>query len=306
MNNTRGACVDTSCPHRFPSSVKARVRQLLAPRFRLTPEQLDMVSELAKGVVPKKYIFVTAASSNHYNESQALVFNLKHFVFNKLPKDSYSFLYFDLGLKPVERRRVEKNCGCTVMSMNLKAFPKHTWKLMCYAWKPFIIRALLPKTDVLVYMDASVRFRADLDLDAFFATARRRGAQFLASLDSIPNHTVMSTFRFYQEPPCLFWPFPELLAGFSVFHNEPFMTRVVVDPWVSCAFNMTCMCPVDPHAFRLCPHTERRVGVCHRFDLSSLTLQMASLYGAKFGQLVIQDRTRPRIRRDDRMGYFTD
>lgn len=305
MNNTRGTCIDTTCNHRFHPSAQTRIRQLLDPRFRQTPQQLEMINALAKDVVPKKYLFVTAASSNHYNESQALVFNMRKYVFNKLHPDSYSFLYFDLGLKPIERRRVEKNCNCTVMNMILKTFPKHTRHLMCYAWKPFIIKALLPKTQVLVYMDTSVRFK-DMDLGAFFDAARRWGAQFLASRDSIPNHTVQSMFDFYQEPACLFWPFPELLAGFSVFHNEPFMTKVVLDPWVGCAFDATCMCPVDPHAFRICPHRERRVGDCHRFDLSSLTLQMAKLYGDKFGHLVLQDRTRPVILRDDRMSFFTD
>ncbi|KAL8572686.1 hypothetical protein ACOMHN_049815 [Nucella lapillus] len=305
MNNTRGTCIDTTCQHRFHPSAKTRIRQLLTPRFRVTSQQLDLINALAKGVVPKKYMFVTAASSNHYNESQALVHNMRQFIFNKLPPSSYSFLYYDLGLKPWERRRVEKNCNCTVVSINKKAFPKHTHHLMCYAWKPFIIKALLPKTEVLVYMDTSVRFR-NMDLQDFFDTARRWGAQFLASMDSIPNHTVQSMFDFYQNPACLFWPFPELLAGFSVFHNEPFMTRVVLDPWVSCAYNEKCMCPVDPHAFRNCPHVERRVGMCHRFDLSSLTLQMAKLYGNKFGHLVIQDKNRPKIVRNDRMDFFTD
>ena len=305
-NNVRGTCIDTSCPRQFHPSAQARVRQLLIPRLQLTAQQRDAVSAVAEDVQRKKYIFVTAASSNHYNESQALVYSLRKYVFSKLHPDSYSFYYFDLGLKPAERRRVVKNCHCTVKSMAFQQFPPHVRKLMCYAWKPIIIKALLQKAEeVLVYMDVSVRFR-DMDLGLFFSAARRWGAQFLHGGDSIPNHTAEPMFAFYGDVPCMYWAFPELLAGFSVFHNEPFMTKVVLDPWVGCALNASCMCPVDPQAARICPHTERRVGQCHRFDLSSLTVQMAKLYGDKFGHLVLQTNNPPKIVRDDRMGYFTD
>ena len=305
MNNVRGTCIDTSCPRHFSSSPETRIRQLLTPRLQPTAQQRDSISAIAKDVDRKKYIFVTAASSNHYNESQALVYSLRKFIFNKLHPDSYSFYYFDLGLKPVERRRVVKNCNCKVKSMAFELFPAHVRKLMCYAWKPIIISALLPKAEVLVYMDVSIRFR-DMDLDLFFSTARQWGAQFLHGGDSIPNHTVESMFTFYGDLPCMYWAFPELQPGFSVFHNEPFMIRVALDPWLGCALNVSCMCPVDPHATRICPHTERRVGQCHRFDLSSLTIQMAKLYGAKFGHLVLRTNNPPKIARDDRMGFFTD
>ena len=304
-NNVRGTCIDTSCPRHFHPSPETRIRQLLVPRLQPTAQQRESISTIGKNVERKKYIFVTAASSNHYNESQALVYSLRKFVFSKLHPDSYSFYYFDLGLKPAERRRVVKNCNCTVKSMAFELFPAHVRKLMCYAWKPIVIKALLPKAEVLVYMDVSIRFR-DMDMDLFFSTARKWGAQFLHGGDSIPNHTVESMFTFYGDLPCMYSAFPELLAGFSVFHNEPFMTRVVLDPWVGCALNVSCMCPVDPHATRICPHVERLVGQCHRFDLSSLTIQMAKLYGAKFGHLVLQSNNPPKVVRNDRMAFFTD
>ncbi|KAK7109293.1 uncharacterized protein [Littorina saxatilis] len=306
VNNTRGTCIDTSCPTAFHTSPKQRVRQLVAPKhMQVTADQLRQVLDIGRDVESKRYIFITAASSNHYNESQALVYNMRKYILPKLHPDSYSFLYYDLGLKPTERRRVEKNCNCSVRSMPISVLPPHARHLMCYAWKPAIIKALLHKAEVLVYMDVSIRFR-DMDLDAFWAGARRWGAQFLNSQDSIPNHTVQPTFAFYGDPACLYWPYPELLAGFSVFHNEPFMQRVVIDPWLACAFNATCMCPVNPHQYRICAHTERRVGQCHRFDLSSLTLQMAKLYGDTFGHLVLRTNHPPKVARNDRMGFFTD
>lgn len=83
------------------------------PHMQVSREQLDNISRIGKDVQPKKYIFVTAVSSNHYSESQALVYNLHHNVFNNLHPANFSFVYVDLGLTPLQRRRVCK-AGDTV------------------------------------------------------------------------------------------------------------------------------------------------------------------------------------------------
>lgn len=84
---------------------------------------------------------------------------------------------------------------------------------------------MVAKAEVLVYMDTSVRFR-DMDFEVFFDRVRRRGGQFLHNMDSIPNHTLRTMFHFYGEEECTFTQFPEILAGFSAVHNEPFMNQV--------------------------------------------------------------------------------
>jgi hypothetical protein len=58
----------------------------------------------------------------------------------------------------------------------------------------------------------------------------------------------------------MYWPYHELLAGFTALHNEPFMRRMLLEPWLACALHPRCMCTVDPHATRYCPHTQRQVG----------------------------------------------
>lgn len=82
--------------------------------------------------------------------------------------------------------------------------------------------------------------------------------------------------------------------------------QVVLDPWVACALNKSCMCPVDGNSVRNCPHKERKVGQCHRFDLSSITLILGKLYGDKLGQLVFKPRSGPGIRRHEEMDFFKD
>lgn len=98
--------METKCSQTFHPIPKERIRQLTAPHLRLNSKQYEDILSVAKNVSRQKYLFVTAASSNHYKESQALVLNLRKTIFSKLPPSSYSFHYFDLGLTPLERKRV--------------------------------------------------------------------------------------------------------------------------------------------------------------------------------------------------------
>ncbi|XP_025077434.1 uncharacterized protein LOC112554065 isoform X1 [Pomacea canaliculata] len=303
--NVRNPCVHTNCSDSIPESAEDRVRQLLLPQLRLSLHTQDVLRSMAEDVLETKYIFVTAASSDHYGESQALIYNLRHFVFNKLNPTDHAFYYFDIGLSPSERSKVEKNCNCTVKSFPFSSFPPHIKTLKCYGWKPIIIKAMVVKAEVLVYMDTSVRFR-NMDFELFFDRVRRRGGQFLHNMDSIPNHTLRTMFHFYGEEECTFTQFPEILAGFSAVHNEPFMNQVVLEPWVACALDRLCMCPVEPVKVLYCPHEKRKWGQCHRFDLSSLTLQMAKLLGEKFAYVVINSTTEPLIERGSSMKLFDD
>lgn len=98
--------MDTSCPRNFSASTKVRIRELMSPPFQLTSKQHRAIAAIADGVPERKFLFVTAASSNHYKEFQALVYNLKNFVFNHLHPSSYAFIYFDIGLSTGQRSRV--------------------------------------------------------------------------------------------------------------------------------------------------------------------------------------------------------
>jgi hypothetical protein len=190
VENVRRVCHDTNCSRQVPASPTERVRWLLGPKHQLTSQQASSFDSLARGVPSKKYIFVTAASSNHYEESQALVLNLRHNLLPKLRNTSFTFLYYDLGLSALQRRRVEKNCNCTVMSFNKTLLPPHARHLMCYAWKPALLQALVGRAEVVVYLDTSIRFQPDMDVQRFLDTVTQRGLQTLPNGDAIPNHTV--------------------------------------------------------------------------------------------------------------------
>lgn len=75
---------------------------------------------------------------------------------------------------------------------------------------------------------------------------------------------------------------------------------------MACALDRLCMCPVEPEKVLFCPHEKRKWGQCHRFDLSSLTLQMAKLLGEKFAYVVINSTTEPLIERGSSMKLFND
>lgn len=152
------------------------------------------------------------------------------------------------------------------------------------------VQALLPKTKLLIYMDSSVRFLENATVSWLFQRAVERGLQFLRNPQSVFLHTVDATFNYYGDQACQYQPFPEILAGFGVYHNEDFVRRAVVAPWASCALVPECMCPVDPGKYINCNNKRRVNNVCHRFDLSSLTIQLAKLYQDKLGYIVFPPR----------------
>lgn len=169
----------------------------------------------------------------------------------------------------------------------------------------FKLQALLPKSEFLVYMDSSVRFLPGANLTDLFQRARERGMQFLRNPQSIFLHTVDATFHYYGDVSCQYQPYPEILAGFGVYHNEPFVRRAIVEPWAACAIVKECMCPVDPQKFINCNNGKRVNNVCHRFDLSSLTIMLAKLYGEKLGGVVFPPRKFIAIMRD-KLKYFDE
>nr|KAG5706664.1 hypothetical protein BaRGS_005734 [Batillaria attramentaria] len=84
------ACVEASCPPLSPSP-EVRLRQILSTRTKVEPEFQAVMTSFGNKIPRHKYLFVTAVSSNHYEEMQGLVHNLIQFVFPKMA-GNYTFV----------------------------------------------------------------------------------------------------------------------------------------------------------------------------------------------------------------------
>ena len=73
-----------------------------------------MIDSLANQPDYVDLVFITAASANHFDESQGLVRDLQELVFPQLRLEkqfSFHFYYYDLGLTDSQRQRVHFSLG---------------------------------------------------------------------------------------------------------------------------------------------------------------------------------------------------
>ncbi|XP_060075562.1 uncharacterized protein LOC132555229 [Ylistrum balloti] len=208
--------------------------QFTVPQKYLQRLSLDQngIDRLSKAVLnPAKYpIFVTAASSNHYGESIAMINNY-HKLLNVHPE--LKMIYFDIGLSAEQHKKMKLYCKCEMRSFDFDLYPKHTKEKMGYTWKPIIVQTVLKDHDFVFWMDASVRFNGR-PLDELRRLARERGLQFIPGSGAVMQRTSKLTFDFFKEKPCVF-NFPETTATTFVISRNRFTLEYFMKPWVSCA-----------------------------------------------------------------------
>ncbi|XP_071113723.1 uncharacterized protein [Haliotis cracherodii] len=167
------ACIEPSCPEPKPAQPEENLKSVLSTMSGLNHEDLRVLMRLfPEPPTDRRAMFVTASSSNHYNESQGLIRNLQQNVFPLI--NNYTFVIYDLGLLPWQRQQLQKHCHCELRNFPLKFLPSRLQNLKCYTWKPMIVQANLPKADILVWMDASVRFSNNI-IKPLLDDVERRG-----------------------------------------------------------------------------------------------------------------------------------
>ena len=89
------------CNVSFPPP-KERLRRLLQTQYSVGQKHRAVIDSMAGQPDYADLVFVTAASANHFVESQELVRDLHQLVFPQLRKEnnfSFHFFYYDLGLE---------------------------------------------------------------------------------------------------------------------------------------------------------------------------------------------------------------
>ncbi|XP_076434632.1 uncharacterized protein LOC143274644 [Babylonia areolata] len=305
-NKTRGAtpCYDTACPGHFSLSLRERLRQVLSVRAPIPAKYLEALASAARPVTPHKYIFVTGASSNHYEEMQALLNSSFESLFPRMKGENYTFVVYNLGLTPEERAQTEKHCRCTLIDFPFAGLPDSVTFLGCYAWKPLIVASLLEKAEYLVWMDASIRWKKSTPLAEMFSRAKSIGYQTRHNAGSIAARTQASMAQFFGDHLCQYSPFTEMETGLGFYYNDRFMREAILKPWLSCAFNTDCMCVKDSAGLRNCRRRGKtRYAMCHRWEQSSIGMIFSKLFLDKRPMLYVP-RNAVRVAKGDKMSWF--
>ncbi|XP_046572010.1 uncharacterized protein LOC124280162 isoform X5 [Haliotis rubra] len=95
---TLDMCNDTAaCKHPLPvADSQENIRNILTPVTKLKEGALQRIKGVFNIQERRKYAFVTAASADHFDESQEMIMTLDKYIFPYL--SNYSFYYYDMGL----------------------------------------------------------------------------------------------------------------------------------------------------------------------------------------------------------------
>ncbi|XP_059162977.1 uncharacterized protein LOC131946302 isoform X1 [Physella acuta] len=287
-NETENACI-SNCTRPLDPDPEARLLDILtSPNLTLSEHQRRLILSMGQAIPESDVIFVSASSSNHYDEMQDMFYSLHKTVYPRV--NNFTVVLFDIGLTEEQRIMTEKHCRCQVVTFPFEHFPAHVKENFCYAWKPLLIRAAIEKArKLLVYQDTSVRWsdRIQQVLDRAWDI----GIQYFRSdgMARIPLHTLIQTFDYFGEEPCAFNIFPELPGGLSMYRKDVFNIRAILEPWARCAIEPECVCPVNPFKVIWC-HGEHKDHRCHRFDQSAIGMITAKIFGRDLYRVLAPER----------------
>ncbi|XP_046564324.1 uncharacterized protein LOC124273154 isoform X1 [Haliotis rubra] len=297
-------CIDKNCGAKLPDTHSdENLRSVLKPLTRLKERAISKTVKLL-GDLPTGHnvTFITAGSSDHFLESQALIKNLHLTVFPRL--HNYTFIYYDIGLEEDEREQLQRLCMCEVRKYPFEKLPTRLRFIRGFTWKPIIINAHLPTTDYIVWVDSSVRFRTG-QLTPMFEDARARGLAFSpVGKYALAEHTSKDMFQYFSDSACHFSQYNEAEAGFQILHNDPFIRNFLVKVWTACALDPLCMATDQSEPQFHCNNKIRQYSKCHRFDQSAYSLILAKLFRQNIMSFYIPKGKYHILRRHQTDNYF--
>ncbi|XP_071095435.1 uncharacterized protein [Haliotis cracherodii] len=294
-------CVDQNCNHTEPESLPARLHSVvnsLHPTDIATLNRIMQFEELQVQPTGKQILFITAASSNHFLESQAM---LKNFHETVPPNFSnYSLVYYDIGLTIDQRTQVVKHCKCEVRTFPLQKLESWMRKLKCYIWKALVVQANIKAADMLVWMDASVRLTME-GLKETLQDAQIQGINMRSGHGLMSQHIDTHMMNYFNTTACFYSQHKILGAALIFLQNGQFVRDAVITPWAVCAVNRNCMCPENSQIS--CNNKTRKYGKCHRYDQAGLSMILTKLFGNYMDSLRIKKLSYT-LKRGDKFEYF--
>jgi len=223
--------------------------------------------------INQSLMFVTACSADHFTESILLVRSLQKYMPGR------RVLYWDIGLTAAQAAAVRQLCGVEYRRFDATKYPPHVATLVTYAFKPLILMESFAESQVLWWVDASVRFTQP-NVDYVLRTMKERHGLVLFR---DPEHSVWSTTNpqtynyLSTDEEGLKRTVTAPGTSFLVA-NTPEMFSTVLFWLYSCSLDERCIAPVmHPEP---CNVTQPDVFAnCHRFDQSVITLLAANVWG---------------------------
>ncbi len=108
-----------------------------------------------------------------------------------------------------------------------------------FSWKPLIIQEVLVDYDTILYVDSSIRFKAN-NIEPVVKACRDVGflTQFIGF--NLICFTALNQFIWFGETWKEYEDFFTIEANILMFHRT-FLTNLIMKAWVTCALDQSCM-----------------------------------------------------------------
>ncbi|XP_046550841.1 uncharacterized protein LOC124260561 isoform X2 [Haliotis rubra] len=300
---TAQLCDDTGrCSTSLPAADSMdNIKSILTPLTKIKDGALEMLKDMfGAPSVKVKYVFLTAASANHFTESQAMIETLSNNILPSLK--NYSFYYYDMGLKKNQVELLQNFSKAEVIKFPFHRLPHRFANLRCYTWKPLILQAHFDSAEHVIWMDSSVLFTTN-NTQAMFQRLKLTGVIMSTEKFPFAQHTSMHLFSYFNSDPCHYSMYQENEANFILLHNQPFVRKLIMDPWVACAVDPNCMCHYGAEKLFRCPTHTRKYGKCHRYDQSTIGLILLKLFRRNIATILAPKGKYARISRSKESGH---
>lgn len=251
---------------------------------KLGLQNFDDIKEVDEPVV------VTATSANHISLATALIERMASSMTPKL-----KVIVYDVGMTEDQRKKICSDGKCEVKQFPFDAYPDFLEDyLPSCAWKPVVIQMALQEFGFVIWMDSAV-YVPDGNLQAGIDIARREGIaaghKMVANPDiNLAYETDARTFTALGEEPCAFKNTFRFNAALIFIKRTAFTYKYVMRPWVSCSLTKNCI-SADNKFYSKCAYADR-VGFCHRFDQSVLSIILNRLFHSNTHKIDIKDKVR--------------
>ncbi|KAK6192293.1 hypothetical protein SNE40_003785 [Patella caerulea] len=252
--------------------------------------------------IPDIPVIVAGASSNHFNETQAMMYNIDTVIRPVYPH--IKVILYDIGFTELERQAIIKYGRCELRTFNFTKYPDHIRYLHTCSWKPIIIQEVLNQHGFTMYMDASIRLKTG-NLTRVFNQVKRSGINAIYIPFNnyfVPNHTFSKTFEYFKTKPCLFHGLDEIGAGFAIVVKNNLYAYTIMRSWLVCSLQRNCVMPKGTERITYCSGF-KKYHKCHRNDQSALSIAVYMTNHDSVGSLAIPKELFS-IHRGQVMQYF--
>ncbi|XP_071108711.1 uncharacterized protein [Haliotis cracherodii] len=256
-----------ACKHPLPAAdSQENIRNILTPVTKLKEGALGRIKDVFNIQERRKYAFVTAASADHFDESQEMIMTLDKYIFPHL--SNYSFYYYDMGL-----------------------------------YRSQVKLAHFDNAEYTVWLDASSRFDKGNPRE-MFNLLKETGVLMSPWPYPFAQHCSKHMFSYFNTEPCHFSVYHESESGFIMLHNQPFTRRLIMDPWVACAVDPNCMCHPGAKQLYWCSFRTRKYGKCHRYDQSAINLILLQMFRRNIDSVQIPKKKYAHVSRKKGLLYL--